>query len=470
MKKIFSLSLALFMALALAACGGHTEENPTNTNMSAPLVSTTQTNPPVTTAPPTTNPIPTTTAHTHTWADATCTTPKTCGTCGATSGDALGHTWSDATCTAPKTCSACKTTEGKAAGHSWTEATCTSAKTCSRCNITDGSPLGHSWNEATCTSAKICSRCNIADGSPLGHSWNEATCTSAKTCASCSVTEGSALGHSWSNATCTSAKTCSVCSKTEGSALGHSWNEATCTSAKTCSVCKKTEGSALGHIWAEATCTSPKTCSRCQATEGAALKHAYTATKIPATCTAPGYTTYVCQCGDSYVADYVNGAHNYQKYVCTACGQIDKAHAYEYLIEWVKANGVADGSHVNFDYYLDEVEYSRYGLTYDATGKYLYINQGSYYNGKYFGCALYLDNYSIYMSYEDITVRGYIDAAEFTANSPITNVQYQGNTEYKWDMIEVARLTTCGLIDWLRWCLDAYNVGITIADLGLSAF
>lgn len=46
--------------------------------------------------------------HQHTWADATCTAPKTCTECGETEGEALGHSWEDATCAAPKTCSVCK--------------------------------------------------------------------------------------------------------------------------------------------------------------------------------------------------------------------------------------------------------------------------------------------------------------------------------------------------------------------------
>ncbi|MBR2937828.1 MAG: hypothetical protein IKB80_05000 [Oscillospiraceae bacterium] len=38
--------------------------------------------------------------HTHTWQAATCSTPKTCSTCGATSGLTAGHTFSDGKCTA----------------------------------------------------------------------------------------------------------------------------------------------------------------------------------------------------------------------------------------------------------------------------------------------------------------------------------------------------------------------------------
>ncbi len=51
--------------------------------------------------------------HTHEWNDATCTTPKTCKTCGETSGDALGHSWTKATYDQAKTCQNCGMTEGE---------------------------------------------------------------------------------------------------------------------------------------------------------------------------------------------------------------------------------------------------------------------------------------------------------------------------------------------------------------------
>lgn len=52
------------------------------------------------------------TIHEHTWNDATCTSPKTCSTCGETEGMALDHQWMAATTVAPKTCSLCGATEG----------------------------------------------------------------------------------------------------------------------------------------------------------------------------------------------------------------------------------------------------------------------------------------------------------------------------------------------------------------------
>ena len=60
----------------------------------------------------------------HTWAEATCTAPKTCTACGKTEGEALGHTWQEATCQAPKTCSACGETEGEALEHNYENGAC----------------------------------------------------------------------------------------------------------------------------------------------------------------------------------------------------------------------------------------------------------------------------------------------------------------------------------------------------------
>ncbi len=50
----------------------------------------------------------------HVWANATCTTPKTCTLCNVTEGETLGHTWVDATESEPKKCAVCGITEGEA--------------------------------------------------------------------------------------------------------------------------------------------------------------------------------------------------------------------------------------------------------------------------------------------------------------------------------------------------------------------
>ena len=118
----------------------------------------------------------------HTYADATCTEPKTCTVCGETDGSAFGHDWTDATCTEPKTCTVCGETDGSALGHNYTDATCTEPKTCATCGTTDGTAIGHNWKAATCTEPKTCTACGTTDGSAPGHNlWAypsaEATCT-----------------------------------------------------------------------------------------------------------------------------------------------------------------------------------------------------------------------------------------------------------------------------------------------------
>lgn len=76
--------------------------------------------------------------------------------------------------------------------------------------------------------------------------------------------------------------------------------------------------------------------------------HSYTPTVTPPTCTEQGYTTYTCECGDSYVSDYVDAAgHNLGDWfvvteaTCTDDGEkqrkCNKCGYYE--AEGVNANG-----------------------------------------------------------------------------------------------------------------------------------
>ena len=52
--------------------------------------------------------------------------------------------------------------------------------------------------------------------------------------------------------------------------------------------------------------------------------HSYTAVVTAPTCTAGGYTTYTCSCGDSYTANETAAlGHNFVNGVCTACGEAD---------------------------------------------------------------------------------------------------------------------------------------------------
>jgi len=49
--------------------------------------------------------------------------------------------------------------------------------------------------------------------------------------------------------------------------------------------------------------------------------HSYTANVTIPTCTELGYTTYICDCGERYVADYVSArGHDYADEKCLHCG------------------------------------------------------------------------------------------------------------------------------------------------------
>ena len=67
-----------------------------------------------------------------------------------------------------------------------------------------------------------------------------------------------------------------------------------------------------------------RVCAVCTATEKSLLAatHKYESAVTDPTCTEKGYTTYTCDCGDSYVGDYVNAkGHSYEDGVCTGCGE-----------------------------------------------------------------------------------------------------------------------------------------------------
>lgn len=52
--------------------------------------------------------------------------------------------------------------------------------------------------------------------------------------------------------------------------------------------------------------------------------HSYTAAVTAPTCTARGYTTYTCSCGDSYVDNYTDRlGHDYVNGICSRCGEAD---------------------------------------------------------------------------------------------------------------------------------------------------
>ncbi|MBQ2989293.1 MAG: leucine-rich repeat protein [Clostridia bacterium] len=159
----------------------------------------------------------------------------------------------------------------------------------------------------------------------------EPTCTSegyteGTHCADCDeiLTERQiipALGHSaGAAATCTTAQICTVCDSELKPAVGHrhtsSVTEPTCTAeGYTTYTCHCGDSytdqivSALGHqAGASATCTEPQICTRCSAELNPATGHSHREIVIPPTCTKDGYTEHVCRCGDRYTDNPVSAS------------------------------------------------------------------------------------------------------------------------------------------------------------------
>ena len=172
----------------------------------------------------------------------------------------------------------------------------------------------------------------------------------------------------------------------ETNALGHSYGEwtqtkaPTCTAAgteiRTCSRCNATESrtvEAPGHVIVHhdaktATCTeigwnAYDTCKNCDYTtysEIPATGHHHNAVVTAPTCTAKGYTTYTCSCGNSYVDNYTDAlGHSYTSGKCTRCGAADpdyksptavtfsdvaaKAY-YANAVQWAVENKITKGT------------------------------------------------------------------------------------------------------------------------------
>ena len=229
--------------------------------------------------------------------EATCTEKgrtagKVCSICGyelekSKSIPAKGHKWTDATCTTAKTCQTCGAVDSKspATGHDWADATCVAPRTCRKCGITHDDDFvgGHQWKAATCIAPVTCTECGeVENPDVLGdHIWQDATCHSPKTCTECGLTDDEAplAPHQWTDSTCVDKGECIVCGAENEQAeyADHIWSEATCVTHSACTVCgAHNEDSVLAeHTWADATCTSPSKCTVCGITTGDKLPHTY---------------------------------------------------------------------------------------------------------------------------------------------------------------------------------------------------
>ena len=266
------------------------------------------------------------------------------------------------------------TDEVDALGHAYesvvTAPTCTvdgyTTHTCSRCkesykDSTVTAP-GHAWGEWVVTVEPteetfgekvrecIVDGCNAAEKAevaklPHTHVWDDGV-----------VTEPTCTTGGYTTFTCTKCNETKVENKV--AATGHAYDAVvtapTCTAAGyttyTCH-CGDTytgnEVAATGHSFGAWEVTKEATefeagietrtchCGATETQEIAAIGHTYVATVTAPTCTEQGYTTYTCECGHSYVADYVPAlghsettvvtaptctAEGYTTYTCSVCG------------------------------------------------------------------------------------------------------------------------------------------------------
>ena len=180
--------------------------------------------------------------------------------------------------------------------------------------------------DPTCTESGLsagieCSECgevlvaqNVID--PIDHEEVvipavSATCSSTgltegKKCSVCDIVlleqnEVEKLAHTpGAAASCTTAQVCTVCNETLVNPLGHTPVEgAYCDEAEYCQVCGEVfEG--FSHTIIPATCTEPEKCSNCPYVGADALGHEYNSFVKEPTCTAAGYTYYLCvRCDDT---------------------------------------------------------------------------------------------------------------------------------------------------------------------------
>ena len=317
----------------------------------------------------------------HSFSDATCDAPKTCGKCGATEGSALGHNLVDvagkaATCTDPgytayKACSRCTHIEGKevipAKGHT-IEILAAVAATCTATGLTEG---------------ERCSVCNAIlsaqiETPKIAHAWSDWTETKAPTeneagektreCASCHAVETNtipALSHNCSNyptvalpavaPTCTetgltAGTKCSECgaiitAQETVAALGHdlidvAGKDATCTEAgytahKACSRCTYTVGrdaiSAAHTPGDAATCSNAQICTVCNAELAPALAHAYGEWSVTTAPTkyATGLLTRTCSADAEHTVTFTLPKLNMEDY--TYADVSDTLARYTYM-------------------------------------------------------------------------------------------------------------------------------------------
>ena len=214
----------------------------------------------------------------------------------------------------------------------------------------------------------------------------------------------------------------------------------------------------------------PETTSETETTTEATTVHVHSYEKnvVSPTCTEKGYTTYICECGDTYEDDYVNPTHSYSKYECTVCGAIDKAHAYGYFTEWIKKNGAEHGDEIGVGFTSSDINCS---FIYDKNKGYMYAlvkdNDGS-------KLTLYLSDPNKRFKYvfekDSYYASGTINAKTFTQDTVITCDEYEGPSSKKDTVLKLAALLISIVPIHMNIQFKLSSIDLTHRDMGFENY
>ena len=113
-------------------------------------------------------------------------------------------------------------------------------------------------------------------------------------------------------------------------------------------------------------------------------EHTYEPSVTAPTCTEQGYTTYTCECGDSYVADYVDATgHTYKNGICTVCGATQPGPVITQRPESVQQEVgkkfaitvMAEGEGLTYQWYVKDSGAKAFKVSSNKTASYAYTMQ-----------------------------------------------------------------------------------------------
>lgn len=144
-------------------------------------------------------------------------------------------------------------------------------------------------------------------------------------------------------------------------------------------------------------------------------------------------------------------------------------NSYEYLKEWVIANGCFDGDDIT--YTISEDSTTEYAISYSQEYDNLYVWYiNSLSRDVYAYSSLYLDDYFYGFSFYGDRIYGYVNAPYYTNNTKLTYVSSDCTIYTESEMLSLAKSSVDLLVESLRLCLLTNDLPLTIADLGFESY